>query len=368
MKTRILLLTLLMSFTVTMFFSCKEMDDVYEEYVVPGGIEYPAKPKNLVAYSGRNRVKLLWTRGYDPSVTHARVFWNYFTDSLELNISPEEDTLTCIIDNLEENNYSFVVRHYNKNGDVSVSSEVLGVAYGENYASGLRNRVITSIEVNPLGQHFVKWGEPDVINGMIGTEIQYVDTLHNKRIEFIAKDENFSVITTSSKFEYRSLFLPDSLCIDIFYTDFMENEHKAWIRKDDWIVADFSSQHNTSATNRVTNIIDGNSATRWHTHLTNSSYPHYVTIDMGYVWYLSGFDVYRRDGDARGCDTFQLMVSMDNANWVDLGIYDFDRFKDGAQHYSLTEPIKARYFKFIGLTGPENFMLMGELSAYGTLY
>lgn len=368
MGKRILLLTVLGSFAFTMFFSCKDMDDVYQEYVVPGGIEYPGKPRGLVAYSGRNRIMLSWSKGNDPSITLARVFWNYFTDSLDLNISSEDDTLFCVIDDLEENNYSFVVRHYNKNGDVSLSSEVLGVAYGENYASGLRNRVITSLEVNPLGQYFVKWGAPDVYNGVIGTEIQYVDTLHNNRIEFVSKDANLSVLTTISNFNYRTLFVPDSLCVDTFYTDFMENKHKALILKDDWSVADFSNQHNASVSNRVTNIIDGNSATRWHTHLTNSNYPHYVTVDMGFIWNLTGFDVYRLDGNVIGCDTFQLMVSMDNANWVDLGVYDFDRFKDGAQHYPLAEPVKGRYFKFIGLTGPENYMIMGELSAYGTLY
>ena len=368
MKKRIILLTVFISFVFTMFFSCKEMDDVYQEYVVPGGKEYPGKPRDLVAYSGMNRIKLSWTRGNDPSITHARVFWNYFTDSLELNITAEMDSLSCIIDNLEENNYSFVVRHYNKNGDVSLSSEVLGVVYGENYASGLRNRVITSLEVNPLGQYFVKWGAPDVFNGVVGTEVKYVDTLHNDRIEFITKDEDLSVITTISNFQYRTLFVPDSLSVDTFYTDFQMNDRKALILKDDWSVADFSTQHNTSASNIVTNIIDGNSATRWHTHLTNSSYPHFVTIDMGFAWNLSGFDVYRRDGDVRGCDTFQFMVSMDNSNWVDAGTYDFDRLIDGAQNYQLPAPVKGRFFKFIGLTGPENFMLIGELSAYGTLY
>ena len=366
MRNRIILYIIFTACTLMLLLqSCKDMDSVYEQYVVPGGKTYPGKANDLIAYSGHNRVKLMWMKGSDPSITQAKVFWNYYADSLVFDVDADADSISCVIDSLEENNYSFMVRHYNKNGDVSITSEVLGTAYGANYSSGLRNRAVSSLALNQQGGKVIKWGEADITNGIVGMELQYTDSLNNDRCDFFNWDEASSIISAASNFQYRTLYLPDSLCIDTFYTDFEENLVKAEILKENWIVSEFSNQHNSSASNRVTNIIDGNLATRWHTHLTESSYPHYVTIDMGRVWNLSAVTVARANNNENGCETFQIMVSTDNESWADAGTFEFDRFKNGVVSYELEGEPAARYFKFIGLSGPFNYMVMGELGAYG---
>lgn len=365
MRNRYLLIIAICA-VACIFSACREMESSYREYVVSGGITYPGKAKNLVAYSGFHRVKLSWNRGNDPSITHARVFWNYFTDSLELAIPANADTISCIIDNLEENNYSFIVKQYNKNGGISIPSEALGIVYGDNYVSGLRNRIISSVTINHLGVLNINWGEADVTNGTIGMKVQYTDTLNNERTDFFGVSHNPSVIKPLASFRYRTLFVPDSMCIDTFYTDYQENTTDVQIMKSNWSVVDFSSQHNTSASNRVTNIIDDNLATRWHTHLTSSSYPHHVTIDMGSVYKITAMSVARPNGNVNGCDSFRIMLSLDNVTWTDAGTFDFDRLKDGAVIYKIEGSPSARYFRFVGVTGPFNYMVMGELGAYGT--
>jgi hypothetical protein len=50
---------------------------------------------------------------------------------------------------------------------------------------------------------------------------------------------------------------------------------------------------------------------------------------------------------------------------VDAGIFNFARMNDAGQYYAVTARPKARYFKFVGLSGPEKFMVMGEINVYG---
>ena len=56
---------------------------------------------------------------------------------------------------------------------------------------------------------------------------------------------------------------------------------------------------------------------------------------------------------------------MDNVSWTDLGTYDFNRFVNGEQNYVMGSLVRARYFKFVGVAGPQDYMVMGEISAYG---
>src|SRR5690606_23416814 len=104
--------------------------------------------------------------------------------------------------------------------------------------------------------------------------------------------------------------------------------------------------------------------------ICGSSYPHHVTIDMGAVRTITQFGVWRttfeNGGDDRAPDVIQFLVSEDNVTWVDLGEFDFNRFINGEQVYQMPEGTVGRYFKLVGVSGPQdsNFVL-GEISAYG---
>src|SRR5690606_12983786 len=108
--------------------------------------------------------------------------------------------------------------------------------------------------------------------------------------------EEFSLLTTlkpGTGFEYRTVFLPDSLSLDTFYTEFEQSESFTF-DKEDWDIVDFSTEH-PGAANTVWNVIDGTDGTRWHSHSGNgnSSYPHHVTIDLGALRTITRFGVWR---------------------------------------------------------------------------
>jgi hypothetical protein len=46
-------------------------------------------------------------------------------------------------------------------------------------------------------------------------------------------------------------------------------------------------------------------------------------------------------------------------------VFSFDREIDDGQFYDIASHPKARYFKFVGLSGPKNFILVGEITVWG---
>ncbi len=361
--------SLILFITVLAFAACKKMDSTYKQFIVPGGLVYTGKVTSPMAYSGHNRIKISWLRGSDPNVVTAKIFWNNFADSVQVNIPPTGDTISVIINNLAEQSYSFTIRTYNAKGISSIPVELLSGSYGDKYQSQLLSRPINSTVVDAVGKITIQWGGADISNGAHATEVLYTDTFGNSKIKTFPATESVSTISdmkSGSLFKYRTVYLPDSLSIDAFYTSYDESKDLFFDKKG-WKVIDFSSQHGGSE-NAVTNVIDGTAATRWHSLAGGSQYPHFVTIDMGAVKTISKFGAWRttfeNGGDERAPDKIQFLVSIDNINWVDLGIFDFNRFLNGEQLYSIPSHPKARYFKFVGVKGPENNMVMGELSVY----
>src|SRR3546814_679893 len=115
--------------------SCKELNDSYEDYVIPGGIIYPGKIKSPELLPGRNRVLITWPQSLDPSVSKARIFWNTYSDSLEVAISPSDKIVSVIIDNLPEKSYAFTIKTYDEEGNASVPVELIGKTFGEDRKS-----------------------------------------------------------------------------------------------------------------------------------------------------------------------------------------------------------------------------------------
>lgn len=348
---------------------CKKMDSTYKEFVVPGGIEYVGKANSPKVYPGFHRVKIAWLRGSDPAVVNAKVFWNNFKDSIVVPIPPSGDTINVIIDNLLEKSYSFVIRTYDEKGTSSIAVEVNGAAYGENYQSELLNRPVNSTQLDAHGKVTIEWGSADISNGAFTTEVKYTDVNGNIRVKSFPADAPTSEITDikpTAGYQYRTMFRPDSISIDNFYTDYVGNVSFRFDKKD-WKVIDYSDQY-SDGENAAINVIDGTDADRWHTN--GSPYPHYVTIDMGIVREISRFGVSRTlyatpNGDDRAPTRIQFLISMDNQNWTSLGEYPFNNSLNGEQAFPITGSPRGRYFKLIGLAGNNQYMTLGEISAYG---
>lgn len=356
--------------TLCTFTACNKMDSTYKKYIVLGGVTYPEKANFAKVYNGHNRVKITWPRGSDPKVIKARIFWNNYTDSVEVNIPSTGDTISTIIENLPEKSYFFIVKTYDVKGHSSVPVELLSATYGDQYQSNLLSRPVNSSAIDANNKLTIQWDGADITNGAFVSEIKYTDILGNIKYQRFPINESSSIISDlmpGTSYQYRTVFKPDSLSLDEYFTNYSMSTDFTFDKKD-WKIIAYSTQHDAGS-NRVNNFIDGTDGTRWHSLAGGSNYPHFATIDMGSVRLIKRFGVWRttfeNGGDNRAPDRIQFLVSTDNLIWTDLGVFDFNRNINGEQAYIIPSNPSARYVKFVAVQGPENNMVIGEISAYG---
>jgi hypothetical protein len=366
MKNNIIKWMIFSSLILMIGMGCQEQTDIYEKFVVPGGNVYPGKMIDPIVLPGKNRVEIVGSKPMGSDMKEIRVFWNYFTDSVSYQLNKNtSENVKIEIPNLPEQSILFTLHSYNNDGDVSVPVEIFGRVYGEKYASNLFVRAMDYNVMNESAQFFIYWKGPDQTNGAIGTEVQYTDKDNQEHLKFIDVSEEITLLEnydTRTTFQYRSLYIPDTLCIDTFYTDFEENPIKLIsLDKTSWSIIDYSSQYNGGDW-AVLNFIDGDPLTGW---ATDGSTPQYVTVDMGYQATINSFEVFRKTGDNRSCDKFKLFISNDNETWEDLGEFDFDRFSDLGQFYEISSQTQARFFKFVGVENPERYIVAGEINFFG---
>lgn len=135
---------LLAGFLAACLFSCMKQDDIYKEFVVPGGLKYPQKVDTLLVQSGFNKLSISWPKTVDPSVVKARLFWNAGQDSLEVDMTSVTDTARVVLEDLAEENYTFSIYTYDAQGNRSMPTEQTGMPYGEKYLTSKSLKEITS--------------------------------------------------------------------------------------------------------------------------------------------------------------------------------------------------------------------------------
>lgn len=171
---RILYITLIAAL-VGSFTSCKDQDDIYKQWVVPGGNVYPEKANGLNAKLGYKRVQLRWAAPKDPSVTKAVITWDNGDQTKELNYADYagQDSIRLEIDQLKEQSYTFNIVNYDKEGNQSMQSENTASPYGDIWLATHSERTIKSAEV-PSGTNAnisLDFGT----NEMVATKFRYMN-------------------------------------------------------------------------------------------------------------------------------------------------------------------------------------------------
>lgn len=206
--------------------ACSKQDD-YKRFIKNGEILYTGKADSLQIHPGRDRIELYWLLIADPKVSKSKIYWNNRKDSAIIDIKRTEgiDTIRFLIEHLEERAYSFEVYNFDKEGRISVRSEVTGFAYGHLYEDALLNRPHGMVEVKN-GTATIPWVNADTTQGIIGMQLQYTTSdhiLHDTIIHVIPESQvtKLDNYLSGSNFRYRTLYLPDPLAIDTFYAAFV---------------------------------------------------------------------------------------------------------------------------------------------------
>jgi hypothetical protein len=202
--------------------SCVKKDE-YKKYVLNGEIVYPGKADSVIARSGHNRVQLDVAMANDPLVTKLKVYWKNFQDSAEVAVGKitGKDTVKILVPNLTEGNYNFTLYSYDAKGNKSVGTTVAGQVYGNTYLTSLNTRLLKSVAQSADGSKVIlNWGSPSA--GETGAEISYTDADGTAK-KIIMPADTASITISSFKdgstFTYRSVFKPDSLSIDSYFSE-----------------------------------------------------------------------------------------------------------------------------------------------------
>ena len=356
--------------------ACKKMDDNYKQYIIPGGIVYPGKPIQAKFHPGKYRAMVSWKRGTDPKITKARIYWNNFTDSVEVQIAPKQDSVSHIFTNLQENIYSYTIRTMDENGNKSVPVELTGSVFGDRYQASLLNRAIASAIIGEDDKLTIIWGAADTTNGARTTEVRYTTVDGQTATASFSAKKDTSYITGvqgSNGFEYRTVFTPDTLAVDTFYTayqqmpgSFMQIAPTTWTATAD--TYELTGQQPNGAPSKV---LDGDIGTYWHTNHSKSpvtGYPHWLAFNMNRrvkvdrVVLASRSDYVRED-----FTDFIVQGSDDGTTWQNYGNFTLAEIA-GPQTFTLTGAPVMRYLRIWQVrnaTGSPHSHL-AEFAVYGS--
>jgi hypothetical protein len=359
--------------------SCSGMLDDIQSYLDKGEKIYVGKLDSVKIFSGQNRLKIT---GFMPyGMTQKKCVLNWIDPMGETGskdypierVSPNEQ-FEFIIDDLLEGQYDFQIYTYDAMNNRSVRVDVGGYSYGEAYESILVNRNISSMSMDD-GGGAINWLAP--ANGLIRSEIRYTDKKGTVRNVSVAAGENRVYCPDApgkGEFEYRSVYLPEKLSIDEFYTAWNSASFPYLFGEVDrsrWSVVYYNSSDPSEGA--PGNIIDNNKDSYWHSDYHNpTNYPYTFVIDMQEqvwigeigaqtrqnVYYTKGVEFYTQDS----------YTTPSEGEWIKLGELDLpqnnnDMIWKACSGDIVDAGIKARYLKVV-LTSGYNGHLggIGEIS------
>ena len=347
--------------------ACSKMDATYKNFI-KGSIVYVGSADSLQIHSGKNRLQLSWIV-FDPTATGAKIYWNNKSDSLDvpMHISGESDTIMVSLDDLPEGSYSFDIYLYDDKGNTSVKASAVGEVYGDEYIESLLARPITSA-LYDNGTVEINWGTAD--ETVIGTEVTYLDSAGLTHVVRVSVD---SLVTVLEKFDfsvrdtfgYRTLYVPDSISIDTFYSAYqtikvtgppIEYDRADWTAPEE--------DYDVPSGRLPANTLDGKTSTVWHMDKTHS-YPHHITIDMHTENVINGFTFIQRTPLDGAAQLIEIETSLDGQSWESLGAFTLEN-KGEKQFLELLDPVSIRYFRvtFKSDYKSGNFTAIAEIGAY----
>ncbi|GGC15872.1 hypothetical protein GCM10011386_04610 [Parapedobacter defluvii] len=280
------------------FSSCDSETDIYEGYVVPNGLVYPGPAHTPVAHPGDNRIKISWLRGTDPRVQKARIFWNNYTDSVELPVAADVDTVSYIIDPISEGTYSFMIHTYDDEGNKSIPIEMMGAVYGDSYRSLLTNRLLKSTYYD--GQDLkLNWGTAE--SSEVGIHLNWTDingvsqTMDVDTLETETLIPNFNI---DKPLSYSTTYKPDSLAIDVFQATTVETmiDPVVLIPQANWVEKPMPGDVGINGSYPLTNLWDGNTTNFMHSD-DPATLPSTITWDLGLKTKLSRMKLWPRNNN-----------------------------------------------------------------------
>lgn len=207
-------------FLLVIMLSCEKEQTDFQKFFDGHEIVYTGSVGDVVDRPGNLRTMLKWKSSTDPSIVKYVIYYNK-TDSTVVNITEKTDSVSALIENLEEFVYSFTIYSYDAKGNKSIPKVVNGVKiYGDIYKNGLLNRGYNAGDpylLNSDGSLKLNFNTPDTIN--VGTVIKYTN-ISGSIVEKTLLPESNTIVLPDYKrgteIQYRSSYKPERNSLDIF--------------------------------------------------------------------------------------------------------------------------------------------------------
>ena len=198
--------------------SCTKMNELHQPYLDEGEVIYGAKVDSVAPLAGKGRIQfemfILAQR-----IETIRIFWNDYRDSTDVMISNQTGSRKKLVDNMPEKGYIFQFVSLDKFGHKSLPFEVTGNVYGDRFQASLSNRVVKSVSTLVNGKITIGWS--GAVDKGVRCDLTYKNLTGSQVVRKVPMSEVTTVITDmASDLKYQTLFLPEKMAIDTFYTDF----------------------------------------------------------------------------------------------------------------------------------------------------
>lgn len=363
--------------SILSFTSCEDFMDIHEEYIEGGEIIYAPKPDSVYFVAGKGRV-LFNCRTYNaPNVRSIDVYWNDGLDSLIIPVELKTgyDSISVILDNLEEKSYTFNIQTTDNFGHKSLFMTDFGTSYGDTYQATLNDRLIESLSLSDQ-EGTIKWYYAPQY--LVRSEVRYVKKDGSQAIAKVPSTDDLVLlpdVKPGSTFEYRSLYIPEEAAIDTFATAWKEYEtpFPTEYKYDcsSWKVLSVSDV-STSEGGGMDALIDDDLSSYWQSAYEggDAPLPHWAVIDMQTPKKISRVELYRRSGNT-DTKSVELYVSdqpdANTGNWTKIGTAVFD--EGDSSSITLPETTGAGKGRYLKLLLPDSnrepYTNVAEVYVYG---
>lgn len=197
--------------------SCTKMNALHEPYL-EGEVIYAAMVDSVAPGAGKNRIQLEMFV-ISQRIETVRIFWNDYKDSLNVPLGQKTGSFKKMLNNMAEKGYIFQYVSIDKYGHKSLPFEVTGNVYGDRYQATLSNRVMVSKSALVNGKITITWS--GAVDNGVRCDLTYKNLTGSQVVRKVPMSEVTTVITDmASDLKYQTLFLPEKMAIDTFYTDF----------------------------------------------------------------------------------------------------------------------------------------------------
>jgi hypothetical protein len=340
------------------------MDDTYIEFV--NNVIYPQKVDSLKAYPGDGSIKLQWLKGNDPMVIKAKVFWNNYTESMDVDIPAGKDTITCVVNNLDESTYTFHVKTYDAEGNESIPVEITSRIYGPVYESTLSPRSLIGLSTFSDRVELI-WNSADK------TVTRFYLTYTNWHGESITRevplDEDKTVIDNyklGGAFSTVTWYRPEPNTgeFKVGYASAFPIE--CVLSKVGW-TAEADGNHVSGEYVGPSGLIDDNIEACWHSGL--SPQPHWFIVDMKENKLVKRFEVLQNPSYIY-VQNMKVETSTDKTNWTVVGELEWPFYakrEEAKLGLEFEDMVETRYFRVTTTKGSihPDFSNIAEIYVYG---